>query len=274
MVFLPGDHTLDTNITVAYVARLTMRGDSSSGNRSMVVCNGSVGLTFTSMVEFKIHSLAFVFCNRRYVFNLSVISFATAHYALLLHSTHDAELVNCSFYDNIATAILVTSTNVSLAGNTEFKRNRACGTVLAGGGINAASSNLTFTGNTTFLDNSATSGQCPFENSDSLAVGGGAIIAVNNTVLSFSGTSNFISNSAGDGGGGAIYTSYYTVLNFNGTSNFINNSAYLGGAIHTGINSKITFNGTICFSNNGAKVDTQNEYTNGGGVFMRLGSIL
>ena len=251
-----------------------MCGDSSSGNRSTVVCSGSVGLTFTSMLELKIHSLAFVSCNRRYVFNLSAISFATAHFALVLHSTHDAELVNCSFHDNIATAISVTSTNISLAGNTEFKHNRACGTVLAGGGINVVNSNLTFTGNTTFLDNSATSGQCPFENSDSLAVGGGAIIAINNTVLSFSGTSNFICNSAGDGGGGAIYTSYYTVLNFNGTSNFINNSAYLGGAIHTGPNSKMTFNGTIYFSNNGAKVDTQNEYTKGGGVFMRLGSIL
>ena len=66
MVFLPGDHTLDTNITVANVSRLTMRGESSSGNRAIVVCSGSVGLRFTSMVEFKIDSLAFTSCSRKY----------------------------------------------------------------------------------------------------------------------------------------------------------------------------------------------------------------
>ena len=42
MVFLPGDHTLDTNITVANVSRLTMRGEFSSGNIATVVRNGSV----------------------------------------------------------------------------------------------------------------------------------------------------------------------------------------------------------------------------------------
>ena len=46
MVFLPGDHTLDTNITVANVTRLTMRGESSSGKIATVVCSGSVGLSF------------------------------------------------------------------------------------------------------------------------------------------------------------------------------------------------------------------------------------
>ena len=54
MVFLPGDHTLNTNITIFDVTRLTMRGESSSGNRVTVVCNGSVGLSFTSIVELKI----------------------------------------------------------------------------------------------------------------------------------------------------------------------------------------------------------------------------
>ena len=53
MVFLPGDHALDKNITVANITRLTMRGESSSGNRATVVCSGSVGLCFTSMVESK-----------------------------------------------------------------------------------------------------------------------------------------------------------------------------------------------------------------------------
>jgi len=50
-----------------------------------------------------------------------------------------------------------------------------------------------FTGNTTFLDNSAMFRHCPFGGS---AFGGGAIVTLNHTVLSFSGTTNFINNSA------------------------------------------------------------------------------
>ena len=59
MVFMPGDHTLDTSITVANVARLTTRGESSSGNIATVVCDELVGLSVSSMVDFKIYSLAF-----------------------------------------------------------------------------------------------------------------------------------------------------------------------------------------------------------------------
>ena len=57
MMFLPGDHVLDTNITVANVAGLTIHGEFSSGNRATVVCSGSVGLSLSSMVDFKIDSL-------------------------------------------------------------------------------------------------------------------------------------------------------------------------------------------------------------------------
>ena len=295
MVFLPGDHVLDTNITVANISRLTMHGESSSGNRATVVCSGSVGLSFTSMVDFKIDSLGFTSCSRLLKYAITVPGFSLGHvYAVLdLQSTEHTELVNCSFHDNNGTALVVNNTDITLTGNSEFTHNRACGSILLGGAIIAVSSNLTFTGNTTFLGNSATSRQFPFD-----GFGGGAIITLNNTVLSFSGTNNFINNSAGSDGG-AIYTEYNTVLNFNGanvfinnsadaggaiatnntilslngTSHFINNSAPMGGAIRTKINNTLTFNGTIHFTNNGhygEAVNSVNEYNLGGGVFMGL----
>ena len=59
MVFLPGDHVLDMIIIFANVTRLTMSGEFSSGNRATVVRNGSVGFSFTNMVDFNIHSLVF-----------------------------------------------------------------------------------------------------------------------------------------------------------------------------------------------------------------------
>ena len=57
---------------------------------------------------------------------------------------------------------------------------------LGGGGIAALWSNLTFTGNTTFLENKAHCGPVDY------GVSGGAILAYGNTVLSFNGASRFI----------------------------------------------------------------------------------
>ena len=241
MVFLPGDHVLDTNITVANAARLTMHGEPSSGNRATVVCSGSVGLSFTSMVDFKIDSLAFTSCNRKLYGTYHI-----GNYALLLHSTQSAELVNCSFHDNLGTALVVNNTNITLSENSQFIHN--CW--YEGGGIVAISSNLTFTGNTTFRDNSV------FWHGPYICchVPGGAISAFHNTVLSFSGNNSFINNSAGDGSGGAIYASSNTVLSFNGNNSFINNSADggCGGAIFTWDNSELSFNGSNSFINNSA----------------------
>ena len=233
MVFLPGDHVLDTNITVANAAGLTLRGESSSGNRATVVCSGSVGLSFTSMKKVKVDSLAFTFCNRNYSYYRHEVSYFT----LLLQSTQYAELINCSFHDNLGTALVTNNTSVILAGNN-FTHNQCQSSVCeGGGGVMALNSKLTFTGNTTFHDNSATS-----------VYGGGAIYVSRNAVLSFSGTTNLISNSA-DGDGGAIYA-YDAVLNFNGNSNFINNSANGGGSGGASYSTVLNFSGTNGFINN------------------------
>ena len=292
MMFLLGDHILDTNITVANVTRLTLRGDSSSGNGAAVVCSGSVGLSFTSMVDLKIHSLAFTSCSRKYAINLPDMSLAAVHVALHLQSTRYAKLVNCSFHDNnLGTALVVNNTSITLAGSN-FTHNRCESNSCVVGAIAALNSSLTFIRNTTFIENIASSstelayGGAIYASYAVLSFngisnfmrnsadnGGGAIYAVHNTVLSFNGINNFINNSADYGPGGAIYTSDSTVLNFNGTSNFINNSAVYGGAICPSTNTTLTFNGTVYFTNNGyygVGVDTQNGDTYGGGLYVGL----
>ena len=303
MVFLPGDHDLDTNITVANVTRLTLRGESSSGNRATVVCSRSVGLSFTSMVDFKIDSLAFTSCSRKYVIDLRYIfssrfvlpSTIIVHVALLLNSTH-AELVNCSFHENLGTALVVNNTNITLAGNSQFTRNNyhleefvCVSHCTKGGAVTAVHSNLTFTGNTTFLENSAVYiGNSTFSGLSWAAIftyntiinfnatsnyinnsadWGGAIFTYNNTIINFNGTSNFINNSA-DYDGGAIFTYNNTIINFNATSNFINNSADYGGAIYTYDNTIINFNATSNFINNSA------DYGNGGAIFALDNTII
>ena len=278
MVFLPGDHTLDTNITVANVDRLTMHGESSSGKIATVVCSGTVGLNFTRMVEFKMHSLAFTSCSRLLRYTIIMLDHTYTHVygAMSLQSTQYAELVNCSFHDNNGTALLVDNTNITLAGNTEFTHNRACGNITLGGAIIAVSSNLTFTGNTTFLGNSAISGQYLLQpgsggggaiyTSDTVlrfsgtnnfinnSADRGGVILANNTVLSFSGTNNFINNSvSGLGSGGVIWAHENTVLRCSGTNNFINNSAGIdGGVIVAYENTVLNFSGTNNFINNSA----------------------
>ena len=109
MVFLPGDHTLDMNITVANVTRLTMHGESSSGKIATIVCKERVGLTFTNMMELK-----------NIFFNICVLQKEIwyVNYGLLLHSTQYTELVNCSFRDNLGTALVVNNTSVTLVWNT------------------------------------------------------------------------------------------------------------------------------------------------------------
>ena len=74
MVFLPGNHTLDTNITVVNVAGLTLRGESSSDNLPTVVCNGPVGLKFTNIMNFKVQFLAFISCSRTYTISIDVLN--------------------------------------------------------------------------------------------------------------------------------------------------------------------------------------------------------
>ena len=58
------------------------------------------------------------------------------------------------------------------------------------------------------------SGQCPLLN-DFVGIGGA--IYTSDTVLRFSGTNNFINNSAVNGGGGVISAYENTVLSFSGT---------------------------------------------------------
>ena len=121
MVFLPGDHVLDRNISVDNVTRLTIQGksSSSSGNIATVFHNGSVSFNFTNMADFNICSLAFTSHNRSWSYG----SHPASNSGLGLQSTRNAKLVDCSFHDNLGTALAVCNTNITLTGNNEFIHN-------------------------------------------------------------------------------------------------------------------------------------------------------
>ena len=254
MVFLPGDHVLDRNITVANITKLTMCGDSSSSNIATIVRIWSVGFSFTNVTGFNINSLTFTSHKRFWSYS----SHPAGNSALLLQSTQHAKLVNCSFHDNLGTALVVNNTNIALAGNTGFINNLcACQRVRhyemhqLGCGITAFNSNITFTGNTSFCENNQTAPYNFYEC-------GGAIWASASS-LYFTGTNNFVGNSANSCKGGAIHARTNALLVFNGTTNYRHNSANYGGAIFTYAN--VTLNGSNNFFNNSAK------YLRGGAVY-------
>ena len=266
MVFLPGDHILDKNITVAYKTNLTMRGQTSSVNRSTIVCSGPVGVNFTKMVNLKIQSLGFTSCSRSYHIPKSwlhlINSFLDSQqihklqfrYALFLGFTQSTELVNCSFHDNTGTALAVlTSSSITLTGNTNFTHNH-CGpnSCILGGGIAAFSSRLTFIGNTIF-----------FQNTAHVA---GAGIFMFYCIVNSTGSIHFIDNlNSGYVNGqineselvarGTIWT-YGSSLHFTGMNNFINNTVQpasgSGGAIYALAQSFFTFTGVSNFKQNSA----------------------
>ena len=248
MVFLPGDHVLDRNITVANVSRLTMRGEFSSDSTT-VVRNGSVGFSFTNMVNFNIYSLAFTSYNR----SRSYGSHPATSALLLKHSC--AKLVNCSFNGNLGTALAVNNTNVVLVKNNFTHNQCRCKSFSevgeVGCGLIAISSTLTFSGNTSFLKNNQTASYPTYT-----FYCGGAIWAFASS-LHFNGVNNFIGNSANGvkSVGGAIYAHSDTTLSFTGTSNFSHNSAELnGGAIDAFYNVTVTFNGINTFFDNSSTI--------------------
>ena len=285
-MFLPGNHVFDRTITVSNVARLTMHGQSSSDNIATIVRNGSVGFSFTNMLDFNIHSLAFTSYNRSWSYG----SHPASSFALFLQSVQNAKLVNCSFYDNLGTALKVYNSHIFLADN-EFIHNRChCGPFYEkckfGCGITAFNSTLLFTGNTTFLNNSAgfmyssgaiwaSASSLHFSGTNnfignSANNAGGAISAVFNTSLNFTGTSDFCLNSAEYGG--AIGTAFNVVVNFAGNKKFIGNSAKFGGAIFAGSSTSLSFSGTSEFSHNSAKTRGGAIYTYNNTVFNFTGT--
>ena len=240
-----------------------MHGESSPDNIATIVRNGSVGFNFTNMVDFNIYSLAFTSYNNYR--SLSYGSHPASNSALLLRSTQNAKLVNCSFHDNIGTALAVKNTTVTLVEN-KFTRNQCvCGSFTEmhelGCGIITFNSNLTFIGNTSFHNITQTAYfhfNCA-----------GAIWASASS-LHFTGTNNFIGNSANGiaiDGVGAIYAEANTSLSFSGTSNFSHNSAQVGGAIRTNDNVVFAFNGINVFINNSAS-------DNGGAIFAGSNTLL
>ena len=221
VVFLPGEHVLQYNVTVSNVGRLAfiVNSGSSPTNVSRIICTDAT-LTFANISTLEITGLDF-------------------HSCTIELDTSSALFKNNSFENSTSKyggAIYAHRSTVTFDGETRFDSNRA---EVAGGGIFAEESNLTFHGNTTFINNEA------------IEQGGGLL--VNYCNISFSGVSQFISNSAGYGGG--VYVKAGSIVKFSDNSGLIANSAENdGGGVYIE-GSTARFGDSSRFLNNSAEIE-------------------
>ena len=219
MIFLPGEHALQHNITVRNIGRLVFIGNPSSSPTevSKIICTDAT-FTFENILMLEITDLGFHSCT------------------IQLHSS-SVIFKNSSFENGTSEyggAIQAHNSTVKFGVETRFESNRAA---VFGGGIYAQESNLTFHRNTTFINNEA------------LERGGG--IFVSGSTVSFSDNSSFISNSAEDSGGGVSV--WKSSVSFGDNCSFISNSAEHGGGGVDVRGSTVSFGDNSRFISNSAE---------------------
>ena len=145
---------------------------------------------------------------------------------------------NTIFVLNMATslsggAVSSKDSNMSWTGNTTFEYNIASS---SGGAVSVNGANVSWSGDTAFKDNTAT-------------LGGGAIY-IESAEVSWSGVSSFFNNSAE--GGGAVYAAFGSFVRWDASNTiFVLNMAtsWSGGAVSIS-DSTMSWNGSTTFESN------------------------
>ena len=224
MVFLPGEHTLQGDVLMRYFTKLVLRIQNSSSSLTQIVCDNNT-FVFENLTSVEITGLSFISC--RFHLNGSQAIFQNIRFE---NGTAD-----------YGGAIEAEDSTIDFAGINYFEGNSAA---WVGGGIFAGGNNLTFHGNTTFINN--------------YAWYGGGVYMVESTV-SFNGSNTFKLNSARLDGGG-VYVDESTV-SISGNNTFVHNTAkFSGGGVYVQ-ESTMSFSGNNTFKLNSA-------WSDGGGVYM------
>ena len=164
--FLPGNHTLASNLIIANIQRLDILGDATSLTPSRIKCSDSnVGFEFRNISEVRVRDMTFTYCGiSRSIYQLYRLSTGTRlqssivkqYYALLFQSVRHVEIGECAFNHNFGTALGIVNSSATLSGNNMFSSNckcfnfRRCSSVCFVGGMYVVASDAKFNGNTTF----------------------------------------------------------------------------------------------------------------------------
>ena len=256
--------------------QLTLPVDRNTASGVRIMCHGLVGFTFRNITHMAVYGLTFNACGTGARYKLETDHCAKNDclitYGVSVYLGHNTKIYNCSFRDSVGTALGVFYSSLDLRGSNSFTnncrwcsdRNHIC--ICLGGGIYTNASNLVFSENNTFTNNSAEgiyawqstlniNGNICFRNNSAKETGGG-VRALNST-LNFTGNTVFKENSAEYGGGiGALSSSLY----FSGNTTFENNSVeHYGGGI-SAQKCTLSCTGNATFENNSAQ-------SYGGGIY-------
>ena len=306
-VFLEGEHYLNTSLLLRNVFNVTMSGTVAT--RTTIVLLSAATLLYINSQAIVFNSLDIVYHGKPSdILSQSALKFESSQTQIInvkftgLASNNlksrgisfvqsRANLLNCSFlngHSDYGGAISMhNSSTVALSG-VEFTNNTA---TMTGGAIFANNSELTFMGETLFLQNKIDS-----SNSQSGFVGGGAMF-ISQTNVVFIDISNFTENgqvSVPPVGcinptvfGGAMFMLENSMILIQGEATFNNNSGNSGGAVFS-VNSSLSLSGSVKFINNDATngfggaisacssdlnyqeeiIFEQNSATSGGAVFI------
>ena len=294
LIFFPGSHTIDSNITIKNVTTFSMSSILNTSSSITITCHragDTVGISFTNVTEVDVSGLNFTSCGYHRV-NL-VKQYRLRGCTFMNHNRTAVKLINSSAYITatsfisnsvqdidltlrIGAAIIVNGSEVSIM-HSKFERNSA---VFGGGAIFVTLESKAIISCSTFTDNHVDRKEHRISYIYFLSPHGGALysddgctIVIDNSsfiknsalcggVLSsknsrlFVQQSNFTDNSVSDNGGviASDTSLLYLVKN-----QFINNFAHLAGGVfnldHT--------NSTIIDS-----VFINNEAQNGGVIHV------
>ena len=294
MILLPGEHYLDTDMEVANITKFVLLGESTSlspiPSRPSVVCNGQATIVLYNITYLMIDAIELRFCG------------TDSLPAIQVHFVHQMAVIASVFWYSRSVSLLALGSCLTVTGS-KFHNSSNTGLVLSGctavfqgrnfisnntgGGIVASNSTIKFTGNTSFVSNSADHGggilavdtiiysrsSITFSgnravhcagvyldassmhfsgNTDivsNAAEFGGGICAINRSSLVISGYTTFRDNFAIYDGGGLLL--YYSTANCTGHNSFSNNAAKYGGGISADDRSVLNLSGST-FTNNSA----------------------
>ena len=292
LVFLPGNHTVESGLLIRNIASLTMLGSHSSFTTTNLICSKPASFAIYNVSEVYISSLAFLSCGNNAI-----------GATITLNLVFSSQILNCSFHNSTNTndgngiggALAIESSRINLSGNL-FTNNIATsthgGSVYINNSIATVSTNIFINnrangwGGGIYLQNCSVSLNANLFMNNTASYGGG-IEASYGSCLNAT-NNNFTGNIAGRGGGGIdIYVR--VVANFVGNMFEGNTARTLGGGISVYNCSTTSFTqdsfisntadkrGGAIFANSSTIKSTQSNFTanmadRGGSSYLESGT--
>ena len=272
-VFLPGNHQIDSQLSLQNLTNVTFRGDLGH-NDSVIVFAPLARINWMNCTNISIVHLVFLLSGTADIDNFFI--------SMQFFRSVNSQLIATTFAGGQSglhsTAIRCYESSINISNSTFFSCSSYVGAGIAGyrcslySNINLFINNSAeFVGGAIAVDHSKVVfiGRNSFVNNTALLLSGGAISSLSSKI-EMSGNSLFIGNSVTAsilGRGGALWSDG-SKLHITDNAYFINNfGGSQGGALYTEYASVLSLSGDIYFEGNTALV-------NGGGIYLRENSTL